>query len=59
MINFYNAVVDFLNMILPTSNGFDNLNEVLAYIITWLIVWEFLLSPLFSIIKKVKSKVGL
>jgi hypothetical protein len=55
---FMETINDLLNSLIPTGSQLTTelatLNEILAYAITVLIIWGFLLRPLLKLFKLVK-----
>jgi hypothetical protein len=54
---FYEAILDFLNSLLPDLPAYENfyaLNEVLAYMVVITAMWGFLLRPILKLFRLVK-----
>lgn len=55
---FMETITDLLNSLIPSTSGLTlelaTLNELLAYFITVLIIWSFLIRPVLKMFKLVK-----
>ena len=55
---FMETITDLLNSLIPSTSGLTlelaTLNELLAYFITVLVIWGFLIRPVLKMFKLVK-----